>query len=165
MREKLWQTVGILWTLLFAAIVVWLYATAPRSIADVKTGAQVAVGSYEIDQTRFRTALDLFRREQYVAAREEFRRADPATKDARTQFYIAYAFYREGWGRIYNDDALFRKGLIQSELVTDIAAPDFKIDDADLKIKTPAELHAEFQDGLQTSVSDLNPLKVMRERK
>lgn len=165
MREKVWQSVGILWTLLFAAVVVWLYNTAPRSLADVTTGAQVAVGTYEIDQTRFRTALDLFRREQYAAARDEFRRADPATKDARTQFYIAYAFYREGWGRFYNDDALFRKGLLQAELVSELAAPDFRIDDADLKIKTPAELKAEFQNGLQTSLSDLNPLKVIRERK
>ena len=38
-------------------------------------------------------------------------RADPAGRDALTQFYIAYTYYRQGWGRVYNDDALFKNGL------------------------------------------------------
>ena len=34
-----------------------------------------------------------------------------AARDSRVQFYVAYSYYRQGWGRMYNDDALFRKGL------------------------------------------------------
>ena len=109
--RRLIPTLGIAWTVVYAAVVVWLYATEPRNVRDVATRASVAVGTYEVDAARFRTARDLFEREQFRAARDEWSRADPARRDARTQFYIAYAFYREGWGRVYNDDALFRQGL------------------------------------------------------
>ena len=37
-------------------------------------------------------------------------RADPARRDAPTQFYIAYSFYREGWGRVYSDDRAVQAG-------------------------------------------------------
>ena len=40
-----------------------------------------------------------------------FARTDPAERDARTQFYIAYSYYRQGWGRLYHDDALYTEGL------------------------------------------------------
>ena len=32
-------------------------------------------------------------------------------RDARTQFYIAYSFYRQGWNRTHRDDALYTQGL------------------------------------------------------
>src|ERR687886_2013856 len=109
--SRLIPALGVAWTLVYAAFVVWLYATAPRSFAEVTTQASVAAGTYEVDRARFEAGRELFLREQYAAARDEWSRADPARRDARTQFYIAYAFYREGWGRVYNDDALFRQGL------------------------------------------------------
>src|SRR5918995_1047790 len=111
MRRRLIQWLGIAWTLLYAASVVWLYATAPRSVAEMRTGASVAAGTYEVDAARFEAGRELFRRGQFRAARDEWGRADPARRDARTQFYVAYAFYREGWGRVYRDDALYRQGL------------------------------------------------------
>src|ERR687890_1087096 len=111
MRRRLIQWVGIAWTLLYASLVVWVYATAPQSVRDVATQASVAAGTYEVDRARFDAARALFLREQYPAARDEWGRADPAGRDARTQFYVAYAFYRQGWGRVYNDDELFRQGL------------------------------------------------------
>ena len=43
-----------------------------------------------------------------------FARADPAVRDARTQFYIAYSYYRQGWGRLYHDDALYAEGARRS---------------------------------------------------
>jgi hypothetical protein len=166
LRNRLVQIVGIMWTLIYAALVVWLYATAPRSVADVTARASVAVGTYEIDRARFDAGRDLFLREQYAAARDEWGRADPAQRDARTQFYIAYSFYRQGWGRVYNDDVLFRQGLEAADraiaLSTD--AP-LLIDDADLKIHSAAELKAELASGLEQTADDLNPLKVFRERK
>ena len=77
----------------------------------MKTQASVAAGTYEVDRARFEAGRELFLREQYQAARDEWSRADPARRDARTQFYVAYSFYRQGWGRVYTDDALFRQGL------------------------------------------------------
>ena len=166
MRLRLIQWLGIAWTLLFAACVVWLYAAAPRSIAEVGTQASVAVGAYEVDRARFDAGRELFLREQYAAARSEWERADPARRDARTQFYIAYSFYREGWGRVYNDDALFRRGLEAAALATDLSAnAPLAVEDAELKIHSPAELKAELEKGLERTAGDFNPLKVFNERK
>lgn len=165
MRREWIQIAGIVWTVVYAAFIVWLYAAQPRNLSDVATSASVAVGAYQIDQTRFEAGLDLFRREQYAAAREMWRLADPAERDARTQFYIAYAFYREGWGRLYNDDRLFRQGLAAAERAIELSGGALRVDDPDLKLHTPVELKAEIEQGLRRDWSDLNPLKVLRERK
>ena len=98
-------------TVIYAVAIVWLYATEPRSFKEVATGAQVASGTYQVDQAKFEAALALFRREQFRAARNEWQSADPAQSDPKTQFYLAYAFYREGWGRVYYDQDLFKQGL------------------------------------------------------
>jgi tetratricopeptide (TPR) repeat protein len=166
MQHKLIQSVGIAWTVLYAAFIVWVYATEPRTMREVATNTEVAAGTYEVDQERFQAALALFHREQYRAARDEWERADPAHKDARTQFYIAYAFYREGWGRVYNDDALFKQGLEAVNRALSLTpSGTLIVDDSDLKIHNAAELKAELEQGLERSWSDLNPLKVLRERK
>src|ERR687889_1376201 len=149
MRRRLIQWVGIAWTLLYASFVVWVYANAPQSVRDVTTGASVAAGTYEVDRARFDAGRTLFLREQYAAARDEWERADPARRDARTQFYVAYSFYRQGWGRVYNDDALFRQGLDAADRALSLS-PDapLEVEDAELKIHSPAELRAELQAGL-----------------
>ena len=167
MRPRLIQWLGIGWTVLCAVCVVWLYATAPRTFGELRTEATAAVGVYQIDQARFDAARELFRREQYGAARAEWQRADPARRDARTQFYVAYAFYREGWGRVYSDDALFRQGLETVTRADELAsAGPLVVDDTELRLHTPAELRAELEAGLTNSWSDFNPLKVFRrERK
>lgn len=166
MQPTLIKSAGIAWTLVYAAFVIWLYATAPRSFSEVTTGASVVAGTYAIDESRFRAARELFGREQYAAARDEWMRADPASRDARTQFYIAYAFYREGWGRVYHDDALYKQGLEAAERALNLSPEGaLRVDDAELKIHSAAELKAELQQGLETSAGDFNPLKVVRERK
>lgn len=166
MQHRLIQSVGIAWTILYAAFIIWIYATEPRTFREVTAGAKVATGTYEIDQQKFDTALDLFHREQFRASRDEWNRADPAHNDPRTQFYIAYAFYREGWGRVYSDDDLFKQGL---EAINRVIAltPDgsFKVDDADLQMHTAAEVKAELEQGTERSLGDLNPFKVFRTRK
>lgn len=166
MQHRLIQITGVVWTILLAAFIVWIYATAPRNLREVATNTQVTAGTYQIDRARFDAALDLFHRGQFRAAREELTRADPAQADARTQFYIAYSFYREGWGRVYNDDALFRQGLEAVNRAIGLT-PDgtLVVDDPDLKMHTPAELKAELEQGTERSIGDLNPLKVLRERK
>src|SRR4029077_11030328 len=79
--------------------------------ARVPGGFASVVGAYRIDQQAFDDGLRFFRRDQFVEARAAFARADAAERDARTQFYIAYSYYRQGWGRVYSDDALFTQGL------------------------------------------------------
>src|SRR6201995_2315453 len=137
---RLIPALGIAWTLAYAAFVLWLYATAPQSFKDVTTRASVAAGTYEVDRARFDAGRELFLREQYAAARDEWMRADPAKRDARTQFYVAYSFYREGWGRVYSDDALFRQGLdaVNPAIALSPDAP-LEVDDAELKIHSASE--------------------------
>jgi hypothetical protein len=127
---------------------------------------RVAAGAYRVDEVRFQAGLELFRREQYAAARDEWARADPAARDARTQFYVAYAFYREGWGRVQADDELFRQGLGAVERALALS-PDrpLRIGDPDLGMQTGAELKAELEEGLTGSWGDVNPWNVLRERK
>jgi len=165
MTPRLIQIVGFIVTAAYAAFIIWIYATEPRSFREVANTAQVAAGTYQIDQAKFNSGLDLFQREQFRAARDEWQRADPAQSDPRTQFYIAYAYYREGWGRVYHDQELFKKGLETINRVITLAPSPFTVDDPNLQLHTPAELKAELEQGTETRWSDLNPLKVLRTRK
>lgn len=175
MKENHIQFLGIAVTAIYFLFIVFLYMSEPKSISEIPTNAvstiknaanksQIIIGTYNIDQARFDAGLLAFRQDNFVAARDNFERADPEKHDAKTQFYIAYSFYRQGWGRVSNDDALFKQGL---EVVDRVIAldPDFKVTDDDLKIKTPAELKNEFEEGLKITPGDFNPLKVFRERK
>ena len=166
MQSKIIQVVGLGFTIAYAAFIVWIYATEPRTFKEVTTGAEVAAGTYEINQEKFDSALSLFRREQFRAARDEWQRADPAQRDARTQFYIAYSFYREGWGRLYFDQELFTQGMeAVNRAITLSSGSTLTIDDPDLHMHTAAELKAELEQGLERNWSDVNPLKVLRTRK
>src|SRR4029079_4271509 len=165
MRQKLIQIIGLLVTVSYAGVIVWLYATEPRSFKEVATGAQVAAGTYQVDQAKFEAALALFRREQFRAARDEWQRADPAQSDPTTQFYVAYSFYREGWGRVYYDQDLFKQGLAAVNRSIALAPGPLTIADENLQMHTAAELKAELEQGTERGWGDVNPLKVMRTRK
>jgi hypothetical protein len=166
MRTRFIQIGGIIWTVVYAAIIVWVYATEPRSFKEVATNSQVAAGVYEINQEKFNNALTLFRREQFRAARDEWSGADPAQKDPRTQFYIGYACYREGWGRVYYDEALFKQGLEAVNRAIALAPNGtLLVDDPNLQMHSAAELKAELEQGTETGWKDVNPLKLFRQRK
>lgn len=168
MQHRFIQISGLVLGVAYAALIVWIYATEPRTFREVATGAQVAAGTYQVDQEKFNAGLELFRREQFRAARDEWQRADLAQNDARTQFYVAYSFYREGWGRVYNDDDLFRQGVEKVNRAIALSAQPLSvgsIDDPDLQMHTAAELKAELEQGTERSWGDVNPLKVLRKRK
>jgi len=164
-RQKFLQIVGLAVTVIYALVIVWLYATEPRSFREVTTGAQVAAGTYQVDQAKFDAALGLFRREQFRAARDQWQSADPAQSDPTTQFYIAYSFYREGWGRLYYDQDLFKRGLETVNRAIVLAPGPLTVADDNLQMHTAAELKAELEQGTERTWGDINPLKVMRQRK
>jgi hypothetical protein len=167
-QHRFIQIIGLVLTITYAALIVWIYATEPRTLREVATGAQVAAGTYQVDQEKFQAGLALFRREQFRAARDEWQRADPAQNDARTQFYIAYSFYREGWGRVYNDDELFRQGLEKINRAIALSGQPFSVnskDDPDLQIQTAAELKTELEQGTERSWGDVNPVEMLKKRK
>jgi hypothetical protein len=166
MKSRLIQVTGLTLTLAYAAFIIWIYATEPRTFKEVATSAEVAAGTYQINQERFDAGYSLFLREQFRAARDEWQRADPAQGDARTQFYVAYAFYREGWGRVYYDQDLFKQGLEAANRAANLASTaPLTVDDPNLKMHTPSELKAELEQGVERSWGDVNPLKVLRTRK
>jgi len=157
---------GLAASLVFAALILWLHATQPQTIAQVTGGLASTVGAYHADPQAFSDGLQFFRRDQFVEARAAFARADPAERDARTQFYIAYSYYREGWRRFYSDDVLFARGLAAVDKAI-ASAPEGRlvIDDPDLQMHSADELRAELQRGLTTEASDFNPLRAFDKRK
>ena len=165
MQPRIIQLAGLGFTIAYAVFIIWIYATEPRTFKEVSTSAEVAAGTYEVDQEKFNSALNFFRREQFRAARVEWQQADPAQQDARTQFYIAYSFYREGWGRVYFDQELFKQGVEAVNRAITLSTSPLMIDDPDLQLHTAAELKVELEQGLERSWSDVNPLKVLRTRK
>jgi hypothetical protein len=108
----------------------------------------------------------LFRADNFEAARTAFDRSDPAKRDSRVQFYVAYSYYRQGWGRLWNDDALFRKGLEALDRAVK-ADPSGRVavDDSNLTMRTSDELRAELDEGIRRDTADYNPLRVIRKRK
>jgi hypothetical protein len=165
MRESFFPGLGIVSTLAYGAAIAWLYATAPRSLGEVATGARVAAGTYQVDAARFDAGLRLFRAEQFRAARDEWGRADPARRDPRTQFYVAYAFYREGWGRLYKDDALYRQGIEAVDRAIALSPVPLTVTDPTLQMHAAAELKAELEKGTERRMDDLNPMKLLEPRK
>lgn len=175
MKKNYLQILSILLVAVYGLAVAWLYWAEPKSLGEVSTKAaetietvatkgQVAIGTYEVDQAKFNEAVKAFRADNFVLARDLFSKADPERRDAKTQYYIAYSFYRQGWGRVTSDDELFKKGLEQTEYVIALDK-NFKSDDPDLQLKNPVELKAELEEGLKISADDFNPLKIFRERK
>jgi len=166
MRQSVIRGVGLVGSLAYAAVVAWLYASQPQTMAQVTGGFASIVGAYEVDPQAFADGLQFFRRNQFVEARAALLRADPAERDPKVQFYVAYAFYRQGWGRLYNDDLLFGQGLAAINKAI-AAAPGGRVvvDDPDLQMHSADELRAELQRGITRDVSDFNPMRIFRARK
>jgi hypothetical protein len=164
MNEKASHIVSLLMTLAGFAVIAFIYMAEPRSFAEVSTKSQVVLGTYGVNQQELNDGIQQFRKDQFPAARAHFERADPEKRDPLTQYYVAYSYYRQGFGRFSNDDALFRSGLAAVERVTALD-PRFRVSDEDLHLKTAVDMKTELQDGLTVTASDFNPMRLGRERK
>jgi hypothetical protein len=166
MREPIVRSVGLGATVLYGALIGWLFASQPGTVAEAIGGMAATVGAYRIDEQAFADGLAFFRHDQFVEARAAFARADTATRDARTQFYVAYSYYRQGWHRTHHDDALYRAGLAAVEQAIALA-PDGRlvVEDPNLVMHNADELKAEIDAGLRTDASDFNPLRLLESRK
>src|SRR5215510_8735065 len=125
----------------YFVLIAWLYAHQPQTVAEMTGALTASIGAYRIDQQAFDDGLRFFRVDQFDAARLAFERADPAHQDPTTQFYIAYSYYRQGWGRVYDDEALCTRGL--ETINRAIAVADrgrIVVDDPNLSMHSADEL-------------------------
>lgn len=164
MNQKYIHILSIALVIAGFAFVTFLYWAEPKTLAEVTTKGAVIVGTYEVKKVEFDQGLASFRLDKLPDARAAFERADPEKRDAATQFYVAYSYYRQGWGRVSNDDDLFKLGLAAVERLIAVT-PSFRTTDETLVIKTPAELKNEFEEGLKITPDDFNPMKLTRDRK
>ena len=159
------RVAGLVMSIGYATAIVWLYASQPQTGAQALGGLAATVGAYRIDEQAFADGLAFFRAEKFPEARMAFARADPAQRDARTQFYVAYSFYRQGWGRLYNDDRLFRQGVEAVDRAIAVAPGNrLYVEDDTLGLQSAEELKAELERGLRRDLSDLNPRRLVEPR-
>lgn len=164
--EAVLRGLGLVAVLGYAALVVWLFAAQPRSMTEAVGGLSAGLGTYRVDAQAFADGLAFFRSDRFVEARAAFARADPALRDARTQFYVAYSYYRQGWNRTYHDDALFKEGLASVDRAISLAPGGrLVVEDDTLQMRSADELRAELQAGLTRDLSDWNPMRLLRSRK
>ena len=164
MQDKYIQILSIALVTAGFVFIGFVYWSEPRSLAEVATKGQVATGTYSINKDEANRGIASFNNDRFEDARASFARADPERRDTATQFYVAYSYYRQGWGRLYNDDDLFKLGLDAINHVIELD-PNYKTQDASLGLKTPSDLRHELEEGLKITPSDLNPMKLTRERK
>jgi tetratricopeptide (TPR) repeat protein len=159
-RNHLVQTIGIAATVAYAAFVLWLYVTQPRTIEELKTAAAVQTNVYEVDAARFDLGMRAFRRQQYRIAIDHFTRADAAARDPKTLFLIASSHYALGRGRLYDDDTEFQAALASVDRCLEVApnnsstidAPDLALD-----YRSAERLRERLRQGLEVTPGDLNP--------
>lgn len=156
---------GLGLSVVYAALIVWVYAAQPQNLGEVTGALAASVGAYSVDERAMGDGLAAFRGDRFEEARAAFARADPARRDARVQFYIAYSFYRQGWGRFYSDDALYAQGLEAVDRAIALApSGHLAIDDPTLGLRTAVALRVELLEGQTRELSDFNPLKAFRQR-
>jgi hypothetical protein len=166
MGETTTRSLGLVLFLTYAALIGWLYVRQPQTMAQVSGGLSAVIGTYKVNDPAFDDAMRFFRKDQFVEARLALERADPAVRDARTQFYIAYSYYRQGWGRLYHDDRLYAEGLTAVDRAIALApGRRLIVDDPALGMHTAEELKAELEAGIRRDASDFNPMRVFRKRK
>lgn len=161
MQETTTRWLGLALAVAYAGFIGWLFVRQPQTMAQVTGGLSAAIGTYAVDQQAWADGLGFFRKDQFVEARMAFARADPAQRDARTQFYIAYSYLRQGWGRLYHDDALYAEGLVAIDHAMTLAPRGrLVVDDPDLALRTAEELKAALEAGMRGDASDLNPMRL-----
>ncbi|MEZ5288821.1 MAG: hypothetical protein R2712_29280 [Vicinamibacterales bacterium] len=166
MREPLIRAGGAAVTVAYGVLILWLTGSQPQTMAEVTGGLAASVGAYRVDPVAFDDGLRFFHDDKFVEARAAFARADRAGLDPTTQFYIAYSFYRQGWGRLSHDDALYSEGLAAIDRAIEASRNGrVVVDDPNLQLHTADELRAELQAGLTREWSDFNPMRVFGERK
>src|SRR5262245_31041784 len=166
MRDEMVRAIGLALAIGCFGAIVWVYSRQPQTFAEASGALSATIGVYRIDDQAFADGLRFFRSDQFGAARLAFDRARPAHPAPRTPSYIAYSYYREGWGRFSVDRDLYARGLVAVDRAI-AAAPRGRVivDDANLHMHSGDELKAELEAGVRAG-TEVNPLTIVqRQRK
>ena len=148
MKDEHVRIVGIVIAAVLTAFIVSVYVRQPQNPGEVFPR--------QVDREAFERGRILFHQDEFVAARLEFERADPGRADAKTQFYTAYSYYREGCGFFRQNDELLEQGLEPVErAIARATSGDFPVDDRDIDLKTPEALKEEIEAGLDVGIGDI----------
>ena len=140
--------VGIVVATALMVFIVSVYVRQPQNIGSVFPTS--------VDRAAFESGRNLFHQEEFVDARLEFIRADRSRSDAKTQFYTAYSYYREGCGFFRQNDELLEQGIEAVERAIAVAGDgDFPVDDPGLELQTAEAMKEEIEAGLRVSIGDL----------
>jgi hypothetical protein len=165
MRDSVIRAIGLALAGSSFAAIVWVYSRQPQTLAEATGALSASVGAYHADEQAFADGLRLFRGDQFAASRLAFDRADPAHQDAWTQFYIAYSYYREGWGRVYVDKDLYARGLDAiNRAIASAPRGRIVVDDANLQMRSGDELKAELEAGVHATTA-VNPFTIVRRQR
>ena len=136
-----------------------------RACPEVTGSLTSSVGVYRIDRREVRCRASLLPPGSVRRGPRRVRAGRPGRQDPTVQFYTAYSYLRQGWGRVYDDDALSRRQG-DARRAPGSCAPHGTIVDRRraLKLHSAEELDAEFDRGLTHGVADLNPMRLLRER-
>ncbi|MCC6743109.1 MAG: hypothetical protein IT175_04545 [Acidobacteria bacterium] len=158
--ERIIPWIGAVVTVAGCVGLVWIYATQPRSISELRTNAAVQANLYEIDRTQFDLGRAAFREGQFRIAIDRFARADAASRDPQSQFLIAASHYELGRGHVYDDDTEFAAALAAIDrCLANSPNRTFTMVDPTLNLPfTSAErLRERLREGLTSTAGDLNP--------
>ena len=107
----------------------------------------------QVDREAFESGRNFFRQDEFVEARLEFARADQSQCDAKTQFYAAYSYYREGCRLFLTDEELLEQGLnTVGRAIAEASDGDFPVDDPGLDLETAEALKEEIEAKLRSSI-------------
>ena len=122
---------------------IWIYVARPQGLQDV-------IGCVGFERSAFETGLELFRRDDFLNAQDEFEGADPRQCDEKTQFYLAYSHYRAGCSRVpwQVDTEQIARGLEAVDRAIELTSgEEMSVDDRRLSLDTPQALKEALEQG------------------
>jgi hypothetical protein len=167
-REVLVRASGLLFAAAYAAFIVSVYARQPRPVRQLAGGVAASVGAYRVDPVNFQEGLRFFRATSSPRPGPPSSAPTPAREDAAPrQFYIAYSYYPPGLGPRVQGRCALSPGAWRWSTARSRALPADGSwwSDPPCACTLRTSCARSCSAGWLRELSDLNPMKVLEERK
>ena len=160
------RAIGLTLSLLYAAAIVRVYVRQPATLPEVAGSLTASVGVYRVDQARFDAGPPVLPRGQVPrGARRLCTGRSGAAGSERAVLHRRTATCARAGAASTTTPTLYRAGKATLDHAREIAPHGtILVDDPALRLHSAEELEAEFDRGLTHGVSDLNPMRLLRER-